>query len=272
MYFFIWSSGGFANVKLNQKIMELPGIKNIYVQPAMDDAGTALGAALHINMKLNNNKSWTGLETVYTGLEYSASEIKNALEENKLPFRRLECCEEYLGKWIFEGKIVGRFNGYLEWGPRALGNRSILARPENEINDTLNKRLKRTEFMPFAPYVLDEDANIFFKGYSSDHIASRYMTMTYNVNSSMIRLIPAVVHVDGTSRPQVVFEEDNPSYYKIIKAYKKHSGIGCIINTSFNMHEEPMVNSPEDAIRAFLAGAVDILSMGEFVVDASDIR
>jgi carbamoyltransferase len=266
------AGGVFANVKLNQKIMELPGIKNIYVQPAMDDAGTALGAALHINMKLNNNKSWTGLETVYTGPVYSASEIKNALEKNNLSYRKLECHEEELGKWLYEGKIIGRFNGALEWGPRALGNRSILAHPiENEINDTLNKRLKRTEFMPFAPSVLDEDADSFFKEYSSDHIASRYMTTTYNVNPSKIGLIPAVVHVDGTSRPQVVFEEDNPSYYKIIKAYKKHSGIGCIINTSFNMHEEPIVNSPEDAIRAFLAGAVDILSMGEFVVEASDI-
>jgi carbamoyltransferase len=267
------AGGVFANVKLNQKIMELPGIKNVYVHPAMDDAGTALGAAIHVNMKFNNDENWTGFETVYTGCEYAENEIINALEKYNLPIRRLECYEDALGRWIHEGKIIGRFNGATEWGPRALGNRSILARPiEKVINDTLNERLKRTEFMPFAPSVLAEDASNILRGYSIDHIASRYMTMTYHVNPSMINLIPAVVHVDGTARPQVVFEEDNPSYYKIIKAYKRYSGIGCLVNTSFNMHEEPIVNSPEDAIRAFLTGAVDILSMGEFVVDASDIK
>jgi len=267
------AGGVFANVKLNQKIMELSGIKNVYIQPAMDDAGAALGAALHVNMRLNKNKEWTGLETVYTGPDFTESEIKNALEKYNLPVRRLKCHEEELGRWIYEGKIIGRFNGATEWGSRALGNRSILVRPiEKEINDTLNKRLKRTEFMPFAPSVLDEDASNILRGYSPDHIASRYMTLTYHVNPSMINLIPAVVHVDGTARPQVVFEEDNPSYYKIIKAYKKYSGVGCVINTSFNMHEEPIVNSPEDAIRALLSGAVDILSLGEFVVEATDVE
>ena len=120
--------------------------------------------------------------------------------------------------------------------------------------------------MPFAPSILDEDAGSFLTGYSPDHIAAKYMTITYDVPAGKIDQIQAAVHVDGTARPQVVFEKDNPSFYNIIKSYKRYSGFGVVINTSFNMHEEPIVNSPEDAIRAYLAGAVDVLSLGPFIV------
>ena len=116
--------------------------------------------------------------------------------------------------------------------------------------------------------MLDEDATNFLVNYSPDHLSARHMTITYNVKPSMIDKIQAAVHVDGTARPQVVFREDNPSFYDIIKAYKRHSGFGVIINTSFNMHEEPIVGSPDDAIRAFLIDAVDVLSLGPFIAES----
>ncbi len=263
------AGGVFANVKINQRLREIPGIKNIYIQPAMDDSGTALGAALQTWVNLGNLDR-SGVGTVYLGPEYSEAQIEYALRKYKLPYRKVDQYEETLGKMIFEGKIVGRFNGALEWGPRALGNRSIIARPTDKtINDTLNQRLRRTEFMPFAPSMLDEDAPEFLLDYSPDHLAAKYMTATYNVRPSKIEQIQAAVHVDGTARPQVVFREDNVSFYEIIKAYKKYSGFGVVINTSFNMHEEPIVNSPEDAIRAFLSGAVDVLSLGPFLIEKS---
>ncbi|HOW35822.1 MAG TPA: carbamoyltransferase C-terminal domain-containing protein [Candidatus Omnitrophota bacterium] len=266
------AGGVFANVKINQRIREIAGVKNVYIQPAMEDSGTALGAAIHIWM---NHKGKMAKPTfnVYLGPEYTDAQIEETLRKYNLNYKKVNEPEEILGRLIFEGKIIGRFNGALEWGPRALGNRSILARPiDKTINDTLNERLKRTEFMPFAPSMLDEDAKDFLIGYSPDHISAKYMTITYNVNPARIEQIQAAVHVDGTARPQVVFEKDNPSFHKIIKAYKKHSGFGVVINTSFNMHEEPIVNTPEDAIRAFLVGAVDVLSLGNFLVEERPAR
>jgi len=264
------AGGVFANVKINQRIREIDQIKNVYVHPAMDDSGTALGAALLTWMNSTAQKVWPSLETVYLGPDYSEQEMEQSLKKYNLPYRRPENFEEELGRLIYEGKIIGRYNGAMEWGPRALGNRSILARPTDKaINDTLNQRLQRTEFMPFAPSMIDEDTGDFLEDYSHDHIAAKYMTITYNVVPSAIDRIQAAVHIDGTARPQVVFEKDNPTFYNIIKAYKKHSGFGVVINTSFNMHEEPIVNSPENAISAFLVGAVDVLSMGPFIVDSN---
>jgi len=267
-----YAGGVAANVKINQRIREIPGVENIYIQPAMGDAGTSLGAAFYVWMKSGEKKQCYPLDNVYLGPEYSEEEIEECLKRSGLAYKKVENYAEVLGKLIYQGKIIGRFNGALEWGPRALGNRSILARPsENNINDILNERLRRTEFMPFAPSVLDEEAPRFLLNYSPDHIAAKYMTITYDVNPDLVDLIPAVVHIDKTARPQVVFEEDNPEFYRIIKAYKKHSGFGVIVNTSFNMHEEPVVNTPEDAVRAYSAGAVDLLSLGSFIAGPKEI-
>ncbi len=262
------AGGVFANVKINQRVREIPGVKNIFVQPAMDDAGTALGAALIVAMKSSGGKPWQPPATVYLGPSFTDQQIEASLKRYGLKYRRVDDYEEVLGKLIYEGKVIGRFNGGLEWGPRALGNRSIIARPiKKDINDILNERLRRTEFMPFAPSMLAEDAPEFLEDYAPEHAAAKYMTITYNVKKERIDQIQAAVHVDGTARPQVVFKEDNPSFYNIIKSYKKYSGFGVVINTSFNMHEEPIVSSPDDAIRSFLIGAVDVLSLGAYIVE-----
>jgi carbamoyltransferase len=162
--------------------------------------------------------------------------------------------------------VVARFAGRMEYGPRALGNRSILYRPdEPAVNDWLNKRLKRTEFMPFAPTTLAEDASKYFIGMEGAHDTSRFMTITFDCTEEMKKACPGVVHIDGTARPQLVSESDNPSYYRIVKQFKQLTGMSCIVNTSFNIHEEPIVCTPQDAIRAFKIGHLDVLAIGPFI-------
>ena len=176
-----------------------------------------------------------------------------------------------IARAIHEGKIVGLFQGRMEYGPRALGNRSILARAtEREINTWLNKKLNRTEFMPFAPSVLEEEAQTIFPMWKKEHIASRFMTLTYHVKEEWVEKVPAVVHVDNTARPHVVRKEDNPFFHQVLLEYKKISGLPALINTSFNIHEEPIVCTPLDAIRAFIQGHIDILVMENYWVELSD--
>ena len=155
----------------------------------------------------------------------------------------------------------------MEYGPRALGNRSILYKPSDPaVNDWLNKNLKRTEFMPFAPAVLVEEAERCFEGYGGAENTARFMTITFGCTPRMQQECAGVVHIDGTARPQTVSEADNPSYYKIIEAFHRKTGLPCIVNTSFNIHEEPIVCTPEDAVRAFQIGHLDCLAMGPFIV------
>ena len=151
----------------------------------------------------------------------------------------------------------------MEFGPRALGNRSMLARPtEGKINDWLNQRLDRSEFMPFAPSVLAEHADEIFAGVAKARHAAEFMTITFDVLPAWRERIPAVVHVDGTARPQLVRAGSNPRYHKLISAYRDLSGIPLVLNTSFNVHEEPIVCRPEEAIRAFVERRVDCLAVG----------
>jgi carbamoyltransferase len=155
----------------------------------------------------------------------------------------------------------------MEYGPRALGNRSILypAR-EPEVNQWLNHQLGRTEFMPFAPAALASEAQRLFKNLSGCEKTAEFMTITFDCTEEMRRLCPAAVHVDGTARPQLVSERSNPGFHKILRGYFERTGIPALINTSFNMHEEPIVCSPADAVRAFLIGNIDYLAIGPYLV------
>ncbi|MEP7299889.1 MAG: carbamoyltransferase C-terminal domain-containing protein [Caldimonas sp.] len=264
------AGGLFANVKVNQRLREsVPGVRNIYIQPAMGDSGLSLGAAQLCWHRSEPEAVRNFLEHVFLGPDYSDRETAAVLEQwkERVVWERHENAEELIGQLLHEGNIVGRFNGPLEWGPRALGNRSILVRPtDRRINAEVNRRLRRTEFMPFAPSVLDYRAGDYFMGYRDDHIAADFMTVTYNVRPEKMHEIEAVVHVDNTARPQVVREKTNPSYHRILRAYERCSGIGCVVNTSFNVHEEPIVNSPEDALRTLEQGAVDVLAIGNYFV------
>ena len=168
---------------------------------------------------------------------------------------------------LADGQVVARFDGPMEFGPRALGNRTLLVRPDApDVNEWLNKRLERTEFMPFAPVVLEEDAGRLFVGVDKARDAARFMTVCFEATDEMKQLCPGCVHVDGTARPQIIRHEDNPAYAAILRAFKNKTGIPALINTSFNMHEEPIVCSPYDAIRAWKRGKLDALILGPYLI------
>ncbi len=258
------SGGVNANVKLNQRIREVPGVTSVFVYPNMGDGGCATGAALLVFGK----QAYTGraIDNVYWGPEYSESELVAAMRQAGLQFERLECVEKVIAELLVQNRIVGRFDGRMEYGPRALGNRSILYPAQDpKVNQWLNHQLGRTEFMPFAPAALPEHGHRLFRNLSGCEKTAEFMTITFDCTEEMIRLCPAAVHVDKTARPQLVNPRENPSFYKVLSFYFELTRIPAIINTSFNMHEEPIVCSPEDAIRAFLLGRVDYLAMGPFL-------
>ena len=174
---------------------------------------------------------------------------------------------KFVAEKLLENKIIGIFNGRMEYGPRALGNRSIIANArDKKINDWLNKRLNRTEFMPFAPVTPSEYAKKCYKNWNTNHIASKFMTRTYDCFKEFSLKHPAVVHIDGTARPQIISRADNKEYYDIVKKFCTLSGDQSLINTSFNSHEEPIVHTPNDAIKALFKNTIDILIIGNFTV------
>jgi carbamoyltransferase len=261
------AGGVFANVKLNQRVKEL-GFRTIFVQPAMADEGTGLGAAL---LAARTRKPFAPyrLEHVYLGPEFSSTEMSSAIEQAGLPFQELTNgrLEQRLAELICEGYIIGRFQGRMEFGPRALGNRSILYHAEDPAaNDWLNKQLKRSEFMPFAPVTLAEHADACYEGVAGAEHSAEFMTITFAATPQMREQSPACVHVDGTARPQLVTRRVNPSVHATLERYHELSGIPTIINTSFNMHEEPIVCTPAEAVKAFLAAHLDALAIGDFLV------
>ncbi len=262
----VLAGGVIANVKLNQRIFEIPGMRHIFVYPNMGDGGCGTGAAfLACREALKTREPY---QTVYFGPDYSDDDITIELKKAGLTYQRHDSIEPIIAKLIHEGHVIARFNGRMEYGPRALGNRSILYRAsEPEVNQWLNQRLGRTEFMPFAPVTLYEERNTCYVNMEGAEHTAQFMTLTFNCTDFMKKTCPAAVHIDGTARPQLVREEGNPSYYRILKEYHKLSGVPSVINTSFNMHEEPIVNSPHDAIRAFLQGNIDYLAIGNFLVE-----
>jgi len=259
------AGGVFANVKVNQRVKEL-GFRNVFIQPAMNDAGVAIGAAYLALLKDRDLKP-SALENSYFGPSWINEEIKKILDESRLKYQKDEEIESTVAGLVDKGKVVARFDGRMEFGPRALGHRSILYHTrDRKINDWLNKRLKRTEFMPFAPSSLAEFADKCYVNVKGAEHPAHFMTMCFDCTPWMQDACPAVVHVDNTARPQLVDKKTDASYYKIIKEYYKLTGIPVIVNTSFNMHEEPIVCTPQDAIRSFKQGHLDYLAIGSFLL------
>ena len=265
----VLAGGVFANVKLNQKIQELDCVNEVYIFPAMSDSGLSVGAALYVEYHILKNKFIPkALSNINFGREYTNEEIQLILEKNKITYKKPANIEYEIAKLISSGKIIAHFNGRMEYGPRALGNRSILAQATNtEINKTLNKRLKRTEFMPFAPAILYEYADKMYKNWHKNNIPSQFMTMTFDVTEEHKKIAPATVHIDGTARPQIVKISENKRFYNIINEYYKLTGIPIIINTSFNIHEEPIVNTPTEALKILRQNSVDILILNDFLIE-----
>ncbi len=262
----VLSGGVTANVKMNQRIFEIPGVRQIYVYPNMGDGGCGTGLAL---LRTTPSGEVGSLDSVYLGPEYSDAAIRAELEAAGLDYRQPDNLAREVAQLINDGKVVARFSGRMEYGPRALGNRSIMYHAkEPEINQWLNQRLGRTEFMPFAPVTLYEERDRCYHNLHGAEHAAEFMTVTFDCTPFMKQHCPAAVHVDGTARPQLIRREINEGYYDILAEFHKLTGVPSLINTSFNMHEEPIVCSPGDAIRGYTLGSLDALAIGSFLVTA----
>jgi len=269
------AGGVVANVKLNQRLHKLDNVDSIFVHPGMGDEGLAVGAGLAVSARLGRAAGMplqsSRIQDVYLGPDYTNDEIMAAIDESGFEAEHFENIEQKSAQIIADGGVVARFNGRMEYGPRALGNRSVLYQPTDpSVNDWLNKRLGRTEFMPFAPVTLAEYADKCYEGIDGARYPAEFMTVTFDCTQWMKDTCPAVVHIDGTARPQLIERNANPSYYKIVDEYRKITGLPSVVNTSFNMHEEPIVCSPSDAIRSFADGRLDYLAIGNYLLEHPD--
>ncbi|MCY4244962.1 MAG: hypothetical protein OXU41_05505 [Gammaproteobacteria bacterium] len=268
------AGGVFANVLLNQRIAESPGVEDVFIFPGMGDEGLAVGGLLQFLLERDGLPAWLSrrrrLENVYWGGAFDG-ELPHVFDAPGIA--RVEGeggVADTAAELLRRGKIVALFCGRMEFGPRALGARSILASPaDKSVNDTLNKRLGRTEFMPFAPFVLEEDADDVFHLAGAARYAAKFMTITCKVRGKWREKIPAVVHLDGTARPQILSESQNPLYADILRRFKQKTGLPALINTSFNAHEEPLIHTPAECLRALRAGRVDYVA-GESGVFAAE--
>jgi len=262
-----WSGGVASNVKLNRIIRLYSGLKRWFVFPQMGDGGLAAGAALYVAHEELGIKP-KRLENVYLGLDYSEEEIKNTLLKysNKVSFEKIRSPQDFAADLINKGSYVFWFQGRMEYGPRALGNRSILAPAESEdVKELLNVRVKRREwFQPFSPSILDEDSSKIFEDY--DHIPDRFMTMTYMLKRNLKKKYRAVSNVDGSVRSHMVGKEENKRYRNLLEKIKKEKGIGIVLNTSFNLHGEPIVCSPKDAVETQIKTKTKYMIIGNFLV------
>jgi carbamoyltransferase len=234
----------------------------------MSDCGVGLGAALAVYYDRDDRPAADTrcLETVFLGPSFSDEAIEECLRGAEADYTRPDNPETEIARLLAGGAVVARFDGPMEYGPRALGNRTILYQPTDPgVNDWLNEALHRTEFMPFAPAVLEEEAERCFDGLAGAERTARFMTITFDCTDWMKQQCPGVVHVDGTARPQIVRKQDNPGFHRILEEYRALTGLPALINTSFNIHEEPIVCTPADAVRAFDIGHLDYLAIGPFL-------
>jgi carbamoyltransferase len=259
-------SGGVAyNSVMNGKILLNTPFRRVFVQPAAGDSGTALGVCYQIWNQLLRQPRGEVMETAYTGPGFSETEIRAELDRSGLPYERLsdQDVTRRAARDIADGMVVGWFQGRMEFGPRALGNRSIVVDPRRaEMKDVLNTRIKKREsFRPFAPSILEEYVGEYFE---QTHPAPT-MLMVYQVKPERRRQIPAVTHVDGSGRLQTVSKKTNPRYYQLISDFHDLSGVPVVLNTSFN-ENEPIVCTPREAIDCFVKTRMDVLYLGNCLV------
>ncbi len=257
-------AGGVAyNSVANGLIRQRTAFREIFVQPAAGDSGTALGVACYVwNVLLGKPRAYT-MTHAYLGPEFSDEELERALRRFGATYQRCDDVPATAADLLASGKIVGWFQGRMEFGPRALGNRSILADPRQpEIKDVLNRRIKHREsFRPFAPAVLEEYVDEYFE----DSFASPFMLMVFKVRPEKRPAIPATEHVDHTGRVQSVSKAVNPRFWGLIEAFRQRTGIPLVLNTSFN-ENEPIVCTPEDALHCFATTRMDALFLGDFLI------
>ena len=267
-------AGGVAlNSVANSRVLRETPFEELYVQPAAGDGGGALGAALWAyNTLLGRPRNFT-MKHAYWGRSNSEAEISDFLTENNIPHRRLKDEDELVDNVVerlINGKVVGWAQGRFEWGPRALGSRSILADPRNpEMKDIVNAKIKfREPYRPFAPSVLAQCAEKYFElPNACQHYPARYMLYVVPVKTSAHSTLPAITHVDGTGRLQTVFKEQSPLYYHLIERFGQATGVPVVLNTSFNLKGEPIVNTPANAFNTFSKSEMDALVLENFLVE-----
>jgi carbamoyltransferase len=259
-------AGGVAlNCVMNARLRDRGPFRNIWVQPAAGDAGTALGAALWVDARERgtDERVWR-MDHAYLGPAYSDDEIESFLKWTGVPYRRLTDITEEAADILVQDKAIGWFQGRMEFGPRALGTRSVLASPIHaEMQAKLNEIKDREDFRPVAPVVIEEEAGHWFE---RAHIAP-FMLFVFDVKPEAADRIPAVRHVDGTARVQTVRREQNPLYYDLLRAFQRRTGVPVLVNTSFNTRGEPIVCSPRDAVECFWTSPLDALVIGSFLLE-----
>ncbi|MGZ5803180.1 MAG: carbamoyltransferase family protein [Xanthobacteraceae bacterium] len=264
--------GIFSNVRLNRAILESTSAERVFVYPAMGDEGLVVGGCLLYLHQRDGADVWQKsryrLQQLYLGRDYAAAFRQAA---GALPTIKVENGRQIAraADLLVEGKVVAIYTGRMEFGPRALGARTIMASPvQREVNDTINKRLERSEFMPFAPVVLEEHAKAVFDINDGNAHAARFMTITCDVHPEWRARIPAVVHVDGSARPQIIRRDDNPLYFDVLSQFHAKTGLPVLVNTSFNVHEEPIVDTPEQALKSLVDGRIDYILTEEGLYSA----
>ncbi len=262
------SGGFFSNVLINQKIKESGLFRNVYVTPNMGDGGLALGGAYLTAPKKYKDRFFKDIKkNAFYGNLPNVSILKKYVEDFYIKKMNHIKLSKLIANALIDNKIIGIVNGEMEYGPRALGNRSIIANPAKEnITDELNMRLNRSDFMPFAPIIRDCDADKILENYSKNDFSAKFMTTTYTVKKNLREKLKNIMHVDNTVRPQVVDKVNNKLCYSILNYFSKKTNIPALINTSFNVHEEPIVMHIEHAMQALDQEVIDLLIIDDFLV------
>ncbi|MBU1118955.1 carbamoyltransferase [Patescibacteria group bacterium] len=269
-------AGGCAlNSVANGKVLSKTPFENIWIQPNASDGGGSIGAALFTYNVLEKKPRTISTQHAYLGPEFSRKEIKDYLDSSEITYIELSDHDEIVSKTVellSSNKVIGWFQGRMEWGPRALGNRSILANPCNpKAQELLNSKVKHRErFRPFAPVVCSEDAEKFFECDTPVPDPTDFMLMVYPIKKKWHKVIPSVTHVDGSGRLQTVKREQNPLYYDIIKEFGKKTDVPVLINTSFNIRGEPIVCIPFHAYKCMMGTGIDYLVLGSFLIKRKD--
>ncbi|HET8598485.1 MAG TPA: carbamoyltransferase C-terminal domain-containing protein [Castellaniella sp.] len=262
-------AGGVAlNCVMNSRVARDGPFERVWVQPAAGDAGTALGAALYVDYQVRSDSRRWIMEDAYLGPEYGDEEIQRTLDRAHLQYTREDDIASAAARVLAEGKVVAWFQGRMEFGPRALGSRSILASPlDPEMQSRLNWLKDREDFRPVAPVVIEERAHEWFDAMGKPEIRSPFMLFVYDVLPQCADRIPAVRHIDGTARVQTIRREQNPRYYDVLRAFEQRCGVPVLVNTSFNTRGRPVVCTPRDALEAFYTSPLDALAIGSFLVE-----
>jgi carbamoyltransferase len=272
-------AGGVAlNSVANGRILRETGFEELYIQPSAGDGGGSVGAALYGYHAVLGKPRKFVMEHAYWGQENSPCVTEGFLKENGIPYDCLEHEEKLIDRVVDDlenGKVIGWSQGRFEWGPRALGNRSILADPRrSDMKDIVNVKIKfREPFRPFAPSVLAERTEEYFDlPNAAQHYPARFMLYVVDVKPEKRDVIPAITHIDGTGRLQTVRKEHNPKYYRLIETFGQSTGVPIVLNTSFNLKGEPIVNTPAEAFNTFRKSGMDTLVLGNYVIEKAALH